>query len=126
MSVQLSNALLGVRRVEAAGYDAHGSPLPGPPAAATTLLPGKVMELDTGGWQLALDPALWPVRVGDVVVTGTGWAWRATLSKLLQAPALEDDERVDGIDMDVSFIRVMANEVTTVGTEPIGGEFVGR
>lgn len=124
MAVQLPNATLGVRRVDPAAVDAHGAPLPaqaGPPSA---LLPGKVMELDTGQWQLALDPSLWPVRVGDRVVSGDGAEWLAVYVKHIECPPLSAQEIALGLD--VSFVRVMANQVTPAGVEPVDSTLVGR
>lgn len=126
MSVQIPNCALGVRRVEAASFDAHGAPVPAPPGAATALLPGKRAELDTGQWQLALDPSLWPVRTGDFVVASDGLEWIVVYTKLIQGPPLEPEEAAFGPDLDVAFIRVTGNQVTPDGTEPVGGEFVGR
>lgn len=126
MTVQLPNTLLGVRRADPDAVDAHGAPLPAAPGPAGDLLPGKSMELDTGQWQLALDPALWPVRIGDLVVDGDGGEWVVLYSKLIPTPALASTEVAVNIDMDVSFIRVMANQRTPVGTEPTDQLFVGR
>lgn len=126
MSVQLPNGVLGVRRVDQAAVDAHGSPVPGAPAGPTAAFPGKIAELDTGGWQLALDPRCWPVRVGDVIVAGDGREWTATSVKYVGTPALTPQEGALGLDLDVSFVRVMAAERTPAGTEPGGAEFVGR
>lgn len=126
MSVQLPNCLLGVQRAEADDVDAHGAALPAQPGPVSDLLPGKRMELDTGQWQLALDPALWPVRVGDRVVADDAQTWVVVYTKLLQAPALTPEEMDPLVDLDVSFIRVTGNQVTATGTEPTGSEFVGR
>lgn len=126
MTVQLPNTVLGVQRADPTQVDAHGAPLPAAPGPVSALLPGKVMELDTGQWQLALDPALWPVRIGDLVVDDAGGAWVVLYSKLIPSPALASTEIVPSIDMDVSFIRVMANQHTAAGTEPTDQMFVGR
>jgi hypothetical protein len=126
MTVQIPNTVLGVRRVDPTAVDAHGSPLPAEPGEPSALLPGKATELDTGQWQLALDPSLWPVRVGDRVIDDTGASWVATYVKLLQSPPLAADEQVPGIDMDIAFIRVMAEQVTPAGTEPVDSNLVGR
>lgn len=126
MSVQLPNCELGVRRVEPDGVDGHGAPRPGAVGDPTDLLPGKRAEQDTGQWQLALDPSLWPVRVGDRVVAGDGLEWVVVFTKLIQAPPLSAEERDLGIDLDVAFIRVTGNQVTAKGAEPTDSAFVGR
>ena len=126
MTVQLPNGLLGVQRVDPDDVDPHGSPVSGQLGELSELLPGKISELDTGGWQLALDPSLWPVRVGDRIVDGQGRAWVATLVKLLQTPPLSVEEKALGLDLDVSFVRVMAGQVTDKGTEPVDSALVGR
>lgn len=126
MTVQLPNTWLGIRRVNTDAVDAHGAPLPAQPGEATDLLPGKRAEQDTGQWQLALDPALWPVRQGDRVVADDGMEWVVVYTKYIPAPPLTAEEQDLGIDLDVAFIRVTGNQVTEAGTEPVGGEFVGR
>lgn len=126
MGVQLPNGTLGVRRVDPDAVDAHGAPAPAAPDEPTQLLPGKVAEQDNGSWQLALDPSLWPVRVGDQIVAGDGRAWVATSVKLVRTPPLSAEEEALGLDLDVSFVRVTGSEVTPVGTEPGGGVFAGR
>ena len=126
MSVHLPNTRLGVRRADPTAVDSHGAPVPTRPGAVTALLPGKRAEQDSGQWQLALDPSLWPVRVGDRVVADDGQEWVAVYTKLIQAPALDDIELDPGLDLDVAFIRVTGNQVTRRGAEPTGSEFVGR
>jgi hypothetical protein len=66
------------------------------------------------------------VRVGDYLVDDAGGQWVATYTKLIRSPALDPTEQVPGINMDISFIRVMANQATAVGTEPTDSLFVGR
>jgi len=126
VSVQLTNTTLGVRRVEPTSVDAHGSPEPAAPSSPTALLPGKASELDTGAWQMALDPSLWPVRVGDRVVGPGGAEWLVTSSKFIGTPELTAEEAALGLDVDVSFIRVMAQQITAAGTEPVDDTLVGR
>jgi hypothetical protein len=126
VSVQLSNCRLGVRPTDADAVDAHGSPLSAQPGVVGPLLPGKRAEQDTGQWQLALDPSLWPVRVSDVVVADDGMEWIVVYSKLIQSPPLTAEEAGLGLDLDVAFIRVTGNQITPAGTEPTGSEFVGR
>lgn len=128
MTVQLPNGLLGVRRTDPNAVDAHGAPLPATPGEASALLPGKTAELDSGGWQLALDAALWPVRVGDYIVSDEGRQWVATNVKLIGTPQLTPEESTVGLglDLDLAFVRVMANEATPAGTEPTDSMFTGR
>lgn len=126
MTVQLPNGLLGVRRVDPDAVDAHGSPLPGGAGETSQFLPAKITELGSGGWQLALDPSLWPVRIGDRIVSDDGRAWVATSSQLIGTPELTAQERALGLDLDVSFVRVMAQQATPAGTEPADSMFVGR
>lgn len=126
MSVQLPNTTLGVRRVDPTAVDAHGAPLPAAPGAVSELLPGAVSESETGGWRLALDDALWPVRIGDRIVDGGGREWVATSVRLVGTPELTAEEAALGLDLDLSFVRVSGQEVTPVGTEPADAVFVGR
>lgn len=125
MAVQIVNTQLGVRRVEAA-YDAHGAPVQGIPGAPSALLPGKRTEQQNGEWLLALDPSLWPVRVNDRVVADDGLEWRVEYAALIPTVPLELDEEIDGIDLDIAFVRVTGMQVTAAGTEPADGIFVGR
>lgn len=126
MTVQLPNGHAGVRRADPDTVDAHGAPLPATPGPATALLPAKISESEGGTWQLALDPALWPVRVGDRIIDDTGRAWVASSVKLVQTPRLSPEEVALGLDLDVSFVRVTGSEVTDVGTEPADALFTGR
>lgn len=126
MSVHLANTRLGVQRADPTAVDSHGAPVPAQPGAVSALLPGKRAEQDSGQWQLALDPSLWPVRVGDRVVADDGMEWVVVYCKLIQAPTLDDIELDPEIDLDVAFIRVTGNQVTARGVEPTGSEFVGR
>ncbi len=126
MVVQLPNGLLGVRRADPDAVDAHGSPRPAAPGPVSPLLPGKITELGDGTWQLAADDALWPVRVGDHLVDGEGREWLVTSSRLVQTPPLTAEEEALGLDLDLAFVRASGLQVTPQGTEPGGGEFVGR
>lgn len=126
MTVQLPNTMLGVERMEPPGVDAHGAPLPAAPGEPTGLLPGKSTELGNGAWQQALDPSLWPVRVGDRTVGPAGERWLVTSSKYIGTPQLTQAEAGIGMDLDVSFVRVEAQQVTASGTEPADGALVGR
>jgi hypothetical protein len=126
VSVQLTNGLLGVRRVDPDAVDAHGAPLPAVAGDPSELLPGKSTELDSGGWQLALDPSLWPVRVGDRIVSDDGREWLATSVKLITGPPLSAAEQALDLDLDISFVRVMGNQVTEAGVEPVDAALVGR
>lgn len=127
MSVQIPNCRLGVRRGNENAVDTHGYPLSARVGPVSALLPGKRTEQDTGQWQLALDPSLWPLRTGvDRVVADDGMEWLVIYAKLIQSPPLDDEEKALGLDLDVAFIRVTGNQVTPAGTEPVGQEFVGR
>lgn len=126
MTVQLPNTSIGLRRVESTGVDAHGSPLPATPGTVSALLPGKATEQPDGTWQLALDPLLWPARVGDVAVDAGGMEWLLTSCKLIGTPALTPEEAGLGLDLDVAFIRAAGNQVTAAGTEPADPTLVGR
>lgn len=115
------NCQLGVKRVEPSTYDAHGAPLYSPPTAVTDLLPGKREEQPNAEWILCLDPSLWPVRVRDHVIADDGMEFVVVDTHFIPMPPLAPDEIMVDIDIDISFVRCTANQVTSEGTE-IGGD----
>jgi hypothetical protein len=117
VSVLLPNASLGLRRRSAETYDDHGTPLPGALGAILGPFPGRLRERADGGWDIALDPALWPAGVNDLVVEdGTSRTWNVETAALLQNAA----------DSTVDWIRVQALERKATSTEPGGPEFATR
>ncbi|MFC6883356.1 hypothetical protein [Actinomadura yumaensis] len=118
MAVLLSNCRLGVRRAEPGGRDAHGAPTSRGWGAVGELLPGyadegpdaagEVDEVDSRPWTLGLDPALWPVARGDVVVDGAGREW------LVLTADLETNSACHAID----WVRVTAHSRAGGGTRP--------
>ena len=116
MSVLLPNARLGLRRRVEGARDAHGDrvaagwgPFHGP-------YDGRTNETSGGTWALGLDPALWPVRQGDLVVGATGGSWLVQSSDLIR----------NNYDSTVDWVRVSAVHRTAMGTEPGGAWFVAR
>jgi hypothetical protein len=117
VSVLLPNATLGVRRRLDAGRDAHGAPKPGGWGAVTGPHPGLAEENPDALWVLGLDPVLWPVRQGDMVIdTVTGAAWLIDTADLLTHP----------VDPTVNWIRTTGRQRSAGGTEPGGPWFVAR
>jgi hypothetical protein len=115
MAVLMVNARLGVRVRQVAATDPHGFPTPTGWGPAGTLLPGRVQEDQDGLWRLGVDPGLWPVRQGDLVVDDTGTTWLVATADLLR----------NNVDPRVDWIRVTARERVAGGTEPGGPVFAG-
>lgn len=106
------------RRVESAGRDPHGEPLPGRTvgySAPSASLPAYAREEADGSWLLCLDDALWPVRQGDLVVGGGG-QWLINTSHRAQ----------NSLDHSVDYVRCTGAQQVAAGTEPGGAQFVGR
>lgn len=79
--------------------------------------PGFLQDHADGTWVLGLDPVLWPVRQGDLVISGdTGAAWLVNTADLISHP----------VDDTVDWIRLTANQRSNGGTEPGGAWFVNR
>lgn len=116
MSVLLPNALLGLRRRIDGARNAHGErvaagwgPFEGP-------YDGRTNERADGTWALGLDPALWPVRENDLVISLTGGSWLVRSSDLIQ----------NNYDSVVDWVRVTGLQRVIGGTEPGGSWFVAR
>jgi hypothetical protein len=78
---------------------------------------GLTKEAPDATWVLGLDPALWPVKQGDMVVDAdTGAAWLVMTADLI----------THSVDSTVNWIRVTANQREPGGTEPGGAWFVNR
>jgi hypothetical protein len=116
VSVLLPNASLGLRRRLDGGRDAHGSPLPTGWGEVAGPLPGYLKEQPDATWVVGLDPELWPVRQGDLVVSGDTDAWLVETADLIEHPA----------DDTVNWIRITGNQRVAGGTEPGGPWFVNR
>lgn len=116
MSVLIPNTQLGVRVRAEGGRDAHGSRLPAGWGPLTPLFPGLVKEDAQGQCVLGLDPALWPVRVDDLVVSSAGAGFLVKSADLLQ----------NAFDSTVDWVRVTALPRTPTGTSPGGAWMVAR
>lgn len=114
VSVLLSNGDLAVLRRADPFQDSHGAVVPGPLTRQSGYLPGAVREDASGGWSIRLDPAVWPVREGDIVVDRDGRRWLMTSAALIQNAATPE----------VDYVRVQAQEQTGGGTEPPGQRIV--
>ncbi|WP_435585917.1 hypothetical protein [Micromonospora aurantiaca (nom. illeg.)] len=99
MAVLLADGLYQVRkRQHPAERDAHGTPIPGPDnASVTDPVAGAAGEQPDGSWKLRLDPAVWPVRAGDTVVTDDGIrTWTVTgIPRLHEVPNVPDVDYVE-------------------------------
>jgi hypothetical protein len=111
----MPNTELAVRRRSAAAPDPHGEPMPGLYGAATAFLPGLMREETDGSWLLCLDDSLWPVRLGDLVVSSGGRSWLVASSHLAQ----------NSLDSSVNYVRCTGAQQHPYGTEPGGPEYVG-
>lgn len=117
MSVLLPNATLGLRRrVNAAARNAHGERVQAGWSDLVSMFDGRTNEQADGSWALGLDPALWPVRTGDLVVSVDGTTWIVTSADLIQ----------NNYDPVVDWVRVRAARRSAGGTEPGGAWFVAR
>jgi hypothetical protein len=116
VSVLLPNASLGLRRRVEGPRNSHGEhtadgwgPFQGP-------YDGRTNETSGGTWSLGVDPRLWPVRVGDLIISVTGGSWLVQTSDLI----------CNNYDSSVDWVRVSALHRTANGTEPGGAWFVAR
>lgn len=118
MTVLLPNATLALRRrVDQAARNAYGEKVQVGWSDIVGPGDGRASEQTDGSWNLGLDPALWPVRVGDLVIdTTVGGSWLVTSSDLIR----------NNYDSTVDWIRVVAQHRTAGGTEPGGSWFVAR
>lgn len=114
MAVLLADRRLGVRRRGPGTVGAHGDRVPGGYGPVLGPMPGRaeegpdVPEGQTGGrtWTLAVDPGLWPVTPGDLVVDAvTGQEWLVTSADLLKNNA----------DSAVDYVAVRAHAHTGAG-----------
>lgn len=113
----LPNTALGVRRrLDEDARNAHGERVRAGWGAMSDLVDGRARQLADGGWALGVDPALWPVRVGDMVVSEDGIGWLVTSAQLIQ----------NAYDSVVDWVRVAAQRRSAGGTEPGGAWFVAR
>ncbi|GAB2858407.1 hypothetical protein GCM10022221_67390 [Actinocorallia aurea] len=119
MGVLLADRELGVRKVGPGQVGPHGDVIAGDPGPMLGPWPGGGNELpDVDGqvdaersrsWALALDPACWPLRRGDLVVEpSTGVEWLVMSADLITcAPAPELD-----------WVKVQAHVLLDGGTRP--------
>jgi hypothetical protein len=116
VAVLMTNASLGVRRRQDAARDAHGERLPAPWGPVNGPHPGRTNETADATWNLGLDPVLWPVRQGDLVIDAAGGSWLVDTADLIR----------NNLDPSVDWIRVTGRHRTAAGTEPGGAWFVAR
>lgn len=109
MAVLLPNALLGLRRRVEGAVNAHGERVAAGWGEFLGPHEGRVSEGADASWSLGLDPSLWPVRVGDLVVATSGaGAWLVQTADLLR----------NNYDPTVDWIRVSGLRRTGSGTAP--------
>jgi hypothetical protein len=118
MAVLLANTMLSVRVRNDGAKDAHGTWVRGTWGAVSGPWPGRAREHGSdGAWSLAVDPAGWPLRAGDLVIeAGSLREWLVITADLL----------TNSEEPDVNYIRVDAHERKTGSTEPYGPEFAAR
>lgn len=121
MVVLLTNTTLGVRRrVDNPGRNEHGEKVRAGWTDMSTPLPGRTNEAADASWSLGVDPSLWPVREGDLIIATAGQhagaSWLVQTSDLIQN---NYDHRID-------WIRVSALRRAYGGTAPADGWFVAR
>lgn len=116
VTVLLPNASLGVRRRVEGARNSHGQRVPAGWGPLVDPAPGRTNEGADATWRLGLDPGLWPVRQGDLVISLTGGSWLVQTADLIQ----------NNYDSTVDWVRVTALHRTGGGTEPGGAWFVAR
>ncbi len=116
MSVLLPNTTLGVRRRVEGARNSHGERMPAGWGEVVGPQPGRTREQADATWSLGVDPALWPVRQGDLVIATDGGSWLVTSANLIQ----------NNFDHRVDWVRVIAAHRTNGSTEPGGAWFVAR
>lgn len=117
MSVLIPNATATVRRQAVAGLNTHGereqgnwgSPIGEP-------LDALIKQRGDGSWVVGVDPDLWPVREGDLVVDAIGREFLVQTADLLTNAA----------DDTVNWVRCTALRKAGVGVEPTAPWFVAR
>lgn len=97
MAVLLPNASLRVQ-VHAHDFarDAHGTPItPTTPAVTRGPLPGALKrQPDRVTWSLRLDPALWPVEPGDIVLDENDRAFVLSSAELFAIAGYPDADYI--------------------------------
>lgn len=117
MPVLMPNASLGVRgRAEGLVRNSHGERVLAGWTAMSALHPGRTREQSDGTWSLGVDPALWPVRVGDLVVSDGGAGWLVQTTTLIR----------NNLDPRADWVRITGVLRGNGGTVPGGAWFVGR
>lgn len=113
----LPNAALTVRRLaDNPAVNAHGERMPDRYGAVEGFYPGRAHERADGGWAVGVDPHLWPIRAGDLILADDGRSWLVRTSNLIQ----------NNYDSTVDWVRVDALHRGNGGTEPGGAWFVAR
>lgn len=113
----MTNATLGVRRRVDATRNAHGERVAAGWGPVVGPAPGRTRQNADASWGLGLDPDLWPIRQGDLVIGADGGSWLVTSANLI----------TNNVDSQVDWVRVIAAHRTSGGaTEPGGGWFVAR
>lgn len=117
VSVLLPNTNLTVRRrVNETTRNEHGEDVLDGWTAPGPFFPGRTKENDDGRWSLAVDPALWPVRTGDLIVDQAGSAWSVQFVHNIK----------NNYDDYVNYVQINAVRRVAQGTEPGGAWFVAR
>lgn len=116
MSVWLPNTQLGLRRRVEAPRNAHGQRMPDGWGQFLGPHDGRTKENADGSWNLGVDPDLWPVRQGDLIISTGGGSWLVQTAAVLR----------NNYDPTVDWVRATGLHRTTDGTEPGGPWYVGR
>lgn len=117
MGVLMPNTTATIRRRGEHGYNSMGERVQGgfePPAGDP--LPALIEQRGDGGWALAVDDDLWPVREGDAILDAQGRVFIIRTADLLQ----------NVYDSTVNYVRCEGLHVSDDGTEPQDSWFVGR
>jgi hypothetical protein len=116
VTVLLPNDVLGIRRRVEGETNSHGERMAAGWGPFLGPYDGRTNERADGTWALGVDPALWPVRVGDLVISARGGSWLVQAADLIQ----------NNYDSMVDWVRVTGAHRTVGGTEPGGAWFVAR
>lgn len=117
MTVLMADGRYGLRRRVEGGLNEHGEETPSGWGPLYGPHEGRARVLGDGTWSLGVDPALWPVRQGDLIIGFHGGSWLVQNAVLLEN---NYDHRVD-------WVRVSGLHRSVSGsTEPGGAWFIAR
>jgi hypothetical protein len=116
VTVLMPNARLTVRRRTQGTRDAYGQRVNAGWGPLGAFHDGRTNETADATWNLGIDPALWPIRRDDLIISESGGSWLVQTADLIR----------NNLDSYVDWVRVTAQHRSNGFTEPGGAWFVGR